>query len=132
MSRREFRMLDFNALFEFSRSNCVGICAFLVPANLLTTSLTLTLTGLGRSRHQVFIAAGIASLFSGIMVLHVLTWFLIGVVMPPTYILLSLGSLCLVTNLVSFFCQTQIRELLRALVRICTRVEQPTTIKFND
>lgn len=125
-------MLDFNALFEYSRSNCVGICAFLVPANLITTSLTLTLTGFDRSRNQVVIAAGIAALFSGIMVLHVLTWFLIGVVMLPTYILLGLGSLCLVTNLVSVFRQAQIRELLRALVRICTRVEQPTRIKFND
>ncbi|BAU13210.1 hypothetical protein LEP3755_37490 [Leptolyngbya sp. NIES-3755] len=125
-------MLDFNALFDYSRSNCVGICTFLVPANLITTSLTLTLTGLDRSRSQVVIAAGIASLFSGIMVLHVLTWFLIGVVMMPTYILLSLGSMCLVTNLVAVFRQPQIRELLRALVRICTRVEQPTTIKFND
>ncbi len=125
-------MLDFNALFEFSRSNCVGICTFLVPANLLTTSLTLTLTGLAGSPRQILIAAGVASLFSGIMVLHVLTWFLIGVVMMPTYILLSLGSLCFVTNLVALFRQDQIRELLRALVRICTRVDVPARIKFND
>lgn len=109
-------MLD--SLFEFSRTNCVGICAFLVPTNLLTTSLTLALTGLERSRNQVFIAAGVASLFSGIMVLHVLTWFLIGVVMPPTFILLGLGSLCLATNLVAFFRPEQIRGLLRALVQL--------------
>jgi len=125
-------MLDLNSLFEFSRTNCVGICALLVPINLLMTSLTLTLTGLGRSSQQVFIAAGVASLFSGIMVLHVLTWFLVGIVMPPTYILLGLGSLCLVTNLIAFFRQEQIRELLRALVRICTRVDVPARIKFND
>ncbi|MBW4440628.1 MAG: hypothetical protein KME10_05190 [Plectolyngbya sp. WJT66-NPBG17] len=125
-------MLDFNSLFEFSRMNCVGICAFLVPANLLTTFLTLALTGLGRSPRQVFITAGIASLFSGIMVLHVLTWFLIGVVMMPTYILLGLGSLCLVTNLVTVFRPQQIRELLGALVKICTKVDVPARIKFND
>ena len=109
-------MLD--SLFEFSRTNCVGICAFLVPANILTTALTLGLTGFGRSRPQIFIAAGVASLFSGIMVLHVLTWFLIGVVMLPTYILLSLGSLCLVTNLAAFFRQEQIRGLLRTLAQL--------------
>lgn len=125
-------MLDFNSLFEVSRMNCVGICAFLVPANLLTTSLTLTLTGLNRSPRQVLIAAGIASLFSGIMVLHVLTWFLIGVVMMPTYILLSLGSLCLATNLFTVFRPQQIRELLGACVRICTKVDVPARIKFND
>jgi len=125
-------MLDLAFLFEFSRTNCLGICAFLVPINLLTTSLTLTLTGIGRSSRQVFIAAGVASLFSGIMVLHVLTWFLVGIVMPPTYILLGLGSLCLATNLVAFFRREQIRELLSILVKNCTRVDVPARIKFND
>jgi hypothetical protein len=33
------------------------------------------------------------------MVLHVYTWFMIGVVMTPTYILLSLAVTCLLTNL---------------------------------
>jgi ABC-type multidrug transport system permease subunit len=32
------------------------------------------------------------------MVLHVYTWFMIGVVMAPTYILLALGSICLGIN----------------------------------
>ena len=129
-------MLDLNSLFEFSRMNCVGICAFLVPANILTTSLTLILTGLGRPSRQILIAAGVAALFSGVMVSHVLTWFLIGVVMMPTYILLGLGSLCLVTNLISVFRHKQIKLLLTALVqrfaRNCTRVDVPVRIKFND
>ena len=133
-------MLDLNSLFEFSRINCVGICAFLVPANILTTSLTLGLTGFGRPAHQILVAAGIASLFSGIMVLHVLTWFLIGVVMMPTYVLLILGSLCLITNLISVFRHQQLKVLLDTLLqrstkiytKICTRVEQPVRVKFND
>lgn len=125
-------MLDLNLLFELSRTHCVGICAFLVPANLLLTALTLTLTGLGRPTHQVLIAAGFGALFSGVMVLHVLTWFLVGVVMLPTYILLGLGGLCLVTNLVSFFRRHQVERLLRSLVGICTKVDLPARIKFND
>ncbi|MCU0551468.1 MAG: hypothetical protein MUC48_19160 [Leptolyngbya sp. Prado105] len=126
------KMLDFNSLFEFSRMRCVGICAFLVPTNLLLTTLTLTLTGFGRPTRQVLVTAGFASLFSGVMVLHVLTWFLVGVVMLPTYILLSLGSLCLITNLVAVFRRNQVERLIRSLVRICTRVDQPARIKFND
>jgi hypothetical protein len=125
-------MLDLNSLFELSRTHCIGICAVLVPTNLLLTSLTLTLTGLGRPTRQVFIAAGFAALFSGVMVLHVLTWFLVGVVMLPTYILLGLGSLCLVTNLVAFFKRQEVESLLRSLVRICTKVDLPARIKFNE
>lgn len=92
-------MFDFHALAEFSRGNCVSICAFLVPANILTTSLTIILTVLRRPTHQVWQAAGIASIFAFVMIMHVYTWFIIGVVMPPTYILLSLAVSCLLTNL---------------------------------
>ncbi|NJM70021.1 MAG: hypothetical protein HC862_07195 [Scytonema sp. RU_4_4] len=91
-------MLDFNSLAEFSRANCVSICAFLVPANLLTTLLTMIFAALRRPSHYVWQAAGIASIFAFVMVLHVYTWFLIGVVMAPTYILLSLALTCLVIN----------------------------------
>lgn len=125
-------MLDLDSLLELSRMHCVGICAFLVPTNLLLTFLTLTLTGLGRPARQVLIAAGFAALFSGVMVLHVLTWFLVGVVMLPTYILLSLGGLCLVTNLVAFFKQQEVASFLRSLVKICTKVDLPARLKFND
>jgi hypothetical protein len=92
-------MLDFNTLAEFSRNNCIGICAFLVPANILTTLLTMILTFLNRPLGQVWISTGLACLFASVMVLHVYTWFMIGVVMTPTYILLSLAVTCLLTNL---------------------------------
>jgi hypothetical protein len=91
-------MLDFNALAEFSRANCVGICAFLVPANLIATSLTIILTVLRRPTHQLQPAVGMACIFALMMVLHVYTWFMIGVVMAPTYILLSLAITCLLIN----------------------------------
>ena len=91
-------MLDFNVLAEFSRNNCTGICAFLVPANIIATSLTILLTVLGRPIHQVWKSVGFATIFALVMVMHVFTWFMIGVVMLPTYILLSLAITCLLTN----------------------------------
>lgn len=94
-------MFDFNTLFEFSRSHCISICAFLVPANLLATLLTMILTALHRPMAQVLQTAGIASTFAVVMILHVWTWFLIGVVMAPTYVLLWLGTTCLITNLLA-------------------------------
>jgi len=48
---------------------------------------------------QVCLAAGIASIFASVMILPVFTWFMVGMVMAPTYILLCLGSICLCANL---------------------------------
>ncbi|MEA5551149.1 hypothetical protein VB713_09205 [Anabaena cylindrica UHCC 0172] len=92
-------MLDFNTLAELSRANCAGICAFLIPANILSTFLTITLTALNRPTIQVWQSAGFASIFACVMMLHVYTWLMIGVVMLPTYILLGLAITCLLTNL---------------------------------
>lgn len=91
-------MLDLYSLAEFSRANCVSICAFLVPANLLATVLTMTFAALRRPSNYVWQTAGIGSIFALIMVFHVYTWFMIGVVMAPTYILLWLALTCLLTN----------------------------------
>lgn len=91
-------MLDFHTLAEFSRTNCVSICAFLVPANLLTTILTMILVAFRRPSHHLWLSAGIASIFALVMVMHVYSWFLVGVVMLPTYILLALAITCLLIN----------------------------------
>lgn len=92
-------MFDFNTLAEFSRTDCIGICALLIPANLVTTSLTVIFTLCRYPAAQVCLAAGIGNFLALTMLLHVFTWFMIGVVMLPTYILLGLGSICLFTNL---------------------------------
>lgn len=92
-------MLDFNTLTEFSHTYCIGICAFLVPANLLTTLQTAILTGLNRPRIQVWASVAVASLWATAMIFHVFSWFAIGVVMPPTYILLAMGITCLTINI---------------------------------
>jgi hypothetical protein len=92
-------MLDCHTLAEFSRTNCISICAFLVPVNLLFTLLTIILTVIDRPQKQIWLTAGIGSIFTALMVLHVYTWFAIGVVMLPTYILLSLAVSCLLINL---------------------------------
>lgn len=91
-------MLDFTPVFEFSRNHCVAICAFLVPANLLATLQTFLLFFWKRPLSQVRLAAAFASIFAFTLFLHVGTWFIIGVVMIPTFVLLALGSICLLIN----------------------------------
>jgi hypothetical protein len=92
-------MVDLNSVLEFSHTHCVTICAVLVPANLLATVHTLVCTGFNRPFFHRWVAIAMASVFALVMVLHVLTWFVVGVVMVPTYILLILGGVCLSLNL---------------------------------
>ena len=109
-------MFDFNTLSEFSRTNCLAICAFLVPANLLLTLQTMIFTGLRRSQTQVRQAAGLACIPAWVMVFHVFTWWMIGVVMAPTFILLWLASTCLGLNFWAIAHPQSMAHFLRALV----------------
>ncbi|NJK55080.1 MAG: hypothetical protein HC939_03430 [Pleurocapsa sp. SU_5_0] len=94
-------MFDFQPLFEFSRQNCVAICSFLVPANLLTTITTLVLVATGQSLTKMRWSRGIASVLAIALFLHVSTWFMIGIITPVTFILFGLGSTCLAVNLLA-------------------------------
>ncbi|WP_068815316.1 hypothetical protein [Phormidesmis priestleyi] len=125
-------MFDFTPLFEFSRSHCVEICAFLVPANLLATLRTVILTGLRRPSAQIWVATTIATFFAGFMVLHVMTWFMVGVVMAPTFILLGLGSVCLFVNLWAIFGRGSLARLLVAVYKFCTRVDLPAFLNLHE
>lgn len=111
-------MIDLQILSELSRTHCVSICTFLVPANILLTSATLIFTVLGRPASQVRIAAGIASLFALVMVLHVSTWFAIGVVQAETFILLSLGGTCALVNVWAIADSARIKHLGRSVVSL--------------
>lgn len=91
-------MFDFNAIIEFSCNYCVAICAFLVPANLIATGATLLLLFFHKPKTQLRITTALASIAATALFLHITTWFLIGVITPVTFILLTLGSTCLAIN----------------------------------
>lgn len=109
-------MLDFNTVTEFSHTYCIAICAFLVPANLLATLMTGILTGLNRPKVQVRASVVVASLFATAMIFHVFTWFAIGVVMPPTYILLLMAITCLAINLWAIGYPATMRQLIQVAI----------------
>ena len=66
------------------------------------------------------------------MVLHVMTWLIIGVVMAPTFILLGLGSVCLATNLWAIFGRESLARLLVAVYKFCTRVDLPAFLNLHE
>jgi hypothetical protein len=92
-----------NSLGDFSRSHCLAICAFLVPANLIATSQTILFTLLKRSALQVFTISAIATIYALLMISHVISWFVVGVVMAPTFILMFLGITCLAINAIAIW-----------------------------
>jgi hypothetical protein len=91
-------MFDFASICDFSRAHCIAMCAFLVPANLLATLLTLSIAVLKLPRPRLWQSVSLATILAIVMVSHVLTWFMAGVVAAPTYILLALASTCLILN----------------------------------
>ncbi|MEG3970732.1 hypothetical protein QUA00_24390 [Microcoleus sp. T2B6] len=111
-------MIDFNTVTEFSHTYCIAICAFLVPANLLTTLQTAILTGLNRPRMQIWASVVVASLWATAMIFHVFSWFAIGVVMPPTYILLVMAITCLTINVWAIAHPASMMQLIRVAVSV--------------
>ncbi len=90
--------LDFSTINHLSRCHCLAICAFLVPTNLLLCSAVILLTGLDRSpqvRQNLSVVGTFAAL---LLIAHVASWWIVGVVAPATFILPSLGLLCTTLN----------------------------------
>ena len=101
----------FEPIFEFSRHNCVAICSFLVPANLITTIVTLILVVTEQSVSKMRWSRAIAILFAATLFLHVSTWFVIGVITPVTFILFGLGATCFVVNMLAVMYAKEIAEI---------------------
>jgi hypothetical protein len=108
-------MITPNSLAEFSCTHCISICAFLVPANLVATSLTLGLSFFQASTRQILGVFLMSSLFALALFLHVGIWLSIGVIMPPTFILLGLGLTCLVVNYIALTDARKIQQAVQAV-----------------
>lgn len=104
-------MLDLEPVFEFSRQNCVAICSFLVPANLITAITTVILIIKEQPLNVIGKSIGIAAIFAIALFLHVSTWFIIGIITPVTFILFGLGATCLSINLLAIVYRQQLVQL---------------------
>ena len=110
-------MFDLEPVFEFSRHNCVAICSFLVPANLIATISTLILVAMGQSLSKIRWSLGAALAFAMTLFLHVSTWFIIGIITPVTFILLGLGTTCLLINAIAVIYRQEISQISSILSR---------------
>lgn len=104
-------MFDLEPIFEFSRHNCVAICSFLVPANLIATISTLVLVVMNQSLSKIRWSLVLASTFAITLFIHVSTWFAIGIVTPVTFILFGLGTTCLLINIIAVVYRRDIAQI---------------------
>lgn len=111
-------MLGFDTIFEFSRHHCVAVCAFLVPANLLTTIITMFLLFFKTPVDRIRIAASFAAIFAFSLFLHISTWLMIGVITPVTFILFGLGTICLSINISAIIYTQKWQNLLAFLTQM--------------
>jgi len=109
-------------LSEFSRHHCIAICGFLVPANLLATLQTMLLVGLQSSPRNQRLMVSVASVYAILIGYHVYTWFSIGVVMIPTYILLFLSSVCLGINAWAIAHPSSLAQLMQSLFKLAQKM----------
>jgi hypothetical protein len=92
-------MFDLTALHEFSRCHCVAICAALIPANLLISTAAIGLAVFDRSAAVGQRWLSRAGVICGLLLIaHVASWWLVGVVAPATFILPTLGLVCMGVN----------------------------------
>lgn len=112
-------MLSLNALLDFSRCNCVGICASLVPINILSTALTVYKVSRDHSPRSIRASIGFSSLAAILLALHDLSWLIIGVIMAPTYILFTIAVVCLSFNAWAGFHPRSMRQTVLAIVGYC-------------
>jgi hypothetical protein len=111
-------MLDLNSIAEFSRCHCIGICAVLVPTNLGLAIATLLLTALNRSPRTIYTTVSLGIVPAIVLLLHVVTWWSIGVVMLPTFILPLLATTCLATHAYAILKPEHLRNLLLTISKI--------------
>ncbi len=108
-------------LADFSRGNCVGICSALVPLILLSTAFCGGVTYFRQPRPIINVAYGAVIVFCSAMVLHVASWFSIGIITPVTFILLGLSLTCVGVSTLVYFLAPQWRsgdfDGLRALLK---------------
>ncbi|MBE9103207.1 hypothetical protein [Vacuolonema iberomarrocanum] len=113
--------VDIATLADFSRQHCLGICAALVPANMIATLQTLIFAGTQRPRRELSCITTLSLLYATLMVLHVVSWFVVGVVMAPTFVLLSLALVCIGLNGWAIAAPTSLGGVVRSLVMVVVR-----------
>ncbi|MDE5072099.1 MAG: hypothetical protein O4861_21445 [Trichodesmium sp. St16_bin4-tuft] len=125
-------MFNFNNIIEFSHLYCVEICGFIVPTNVLASLQPIIFTVLHRPKKEINLMALVASFYALIIILHVGSWFIVGVVRIQTFILLGFATCCLITNIWAVTHNSSMRETIKFLQKLIVKLIKSITIHSQD
>ncbi|MEM1168246.1 MAG: hypothetical protein AAGJ08_03940 [Cyanobacteria bacterium P01_H01_bin.35] len=123
-------MFDLNNIIEFSHLYCVAICGLLVPMNVLASLQPIIFTILHRPKKEINLMALVASFYALMMILHVGSWFIVGVVRIQTFILLWFATCCLITNIWAVVHGSSMRATIQFLKQFIVKLIK--TITFQN
>ena len=125
-------MLTLNSIIEFSQINCLAICSFLVPINLLAPVQSIIFTALHRPKKEINVMALFASFYALMIILHIGTWFIVGVVRVETFILFSFASCCLIVNIWAVSHGSSMRRIIQFLQHYLVKISEIFTVQNQD
>lgn len=123
-------MFDLNNIIEFSHLYCVAICGLLVPMNVLASLQPIIFTILHRPKQEINLMTLVASFYALMMILHVGSWFIVGVVRIQTFILLWFATCCLITNIWAVVHGSSMRATIQFLKQFIVKLIK--TITFQN
>lgn len=125
-------MLDLNSMIEFSHTYCIAICGLLVPMNVLASLQPIIFTVLRRPKQEINLMALVASLYAVMIILHVGSWFLVGVVRVQTFILLWFASCCLITNIWAVSHGSSMRTIIQIIQQFLAKLADNLTVQNRE
>lgn len=125
-------MLNLDSIIEFSHIYCVAICGVLVPMNVLASLQPIIFTALRRPKQEINLIALVASFYALMIIFHVVTWFVVGVVRIQTFILLWFATCCLITNTWAVVHGYSMRELIQFSQQLLVRLSKSLTLQNQE
>ena len=125
-------MLEINSIIEFSHLYCVAICGVLVPMNVLASLQPIIFTALRRPKNEINLMALVASFYGLMIIFHVGTWFIVGVVRIQTFILLWFASTSLITNIWAVTHGDSMRATIKFIQQFLSNFADILTIKTQN
>lgn len=125
-------MLNLDSIIEFSHIYCIAICGVLVPMNVLASLQPIIFTALRRPKQEINLMALVASFYALMIILHVGSWFIVGVVRIQTFILLWFASCCLITNTWAVVHGSSMREFIQFLQQFLVRLTKSLILQNQE
>jgi hypothetical protein len=85
---------------------------------MVITLGTMIVVGLSVPKRRIWQLSWLGITLAMLMILHVVSWLVVGVIMAPTYILLFLAGVCLLINSMAICHPASLQRALLAIVHV--------------